>query len=373
MKKHYLLTLVAGCLSCMFVNAQNGADRRLPHQVGKSLELGKTFAFSQQRVATRAAAGVQPDSLVIVSSEGENWTKYLYSYTKEGLLEKTETFVWDALSWGLYEIETNTYDDKGRTLVCTRENADVKSVQTFTYEGNKGSYTTEYNSFSAPRGMAYKGNTTYDDKGNCLTLEEYALVDINGDGVIDASDKNEDGSEPWVKVYEDIYEYDDLGRALKISQKYYANGEIYSWAEATNVWDGKGYEQRASYSENGEAPTMQITKYEVKDGNPMIGSLYQAGANEGEWILTQKDYYYYPKGSETANESVESPAQEAKITVVDGMIQISTPKSMPVQVYSILGSCHYNATVNGSTSVSGLPTGIYVVRANGKALKVCVK
>lgn len=75
----------------------------------------------------------------------------------------------------------------------------------------------------------------------------------------------------------------------------------------------------------------------------------------------------------TANEAIEAPEQDVKVVVMDGKIFVSTPENMRVEVYGILGKCCYNAIVNGDAMVSGLPAGVYVVRAGKQIVKVSIR
>lgn len=374
MKNSYFLLLAAGCLSCLSVGAQNRADGSLLIPKGMNKMSTKSLVPS-----VRQASGSDfslPDSLVLVNPAGEKMSKEVYSYTAKGLLEKTETLIWDgnSMSWVSYGVSTNTYDEQGRVLVYTDDSEEAKVKRTFTYEGNTGSYFTESYSEQFPMGFFYKGTVTYDEKGNPLSEVEYYRVDVNGDGLFDDRDKDADGNPVWAKSSEEKTEYDKAGRLVATDYTSYWQDKVEYTMKLTNVWDGdsKNYEQTLVVQYTGEEPLTQKTKYEVEEGNPMIGSIYLLGENGKDWNLMQKEYYYYPKGGSTANETI-APEQEVKIAALDGNIVVSSPESIRVEVYNLLGKCCYNATVKGYASLSGLSAGIYVVRAGKQVVKVSVR
>lgn len=365
MKKHYIMLLTAGLLSYLAASAQTGALRNpcmLPKLPG----------------ITRSSAEILPDSLVLFHETGVKSDKFIYSYSDNGLLLKTEEYFWNEENseWVFFSSGICTYDDLGRMKTYQMENIEgEKALQTLTYDNNECIYIVDYTSPFTPVGMAYKGNMTLDEHGNKLKEEFFKMVDINGDGKLDEDDWNENG-EPWYKDYEYIYEYDALGRELKIVDYNYSNvnyGTISATTETTFVWSGKSYLKTVTeYTHyDGESATMEY-RYDVTDGNPEIG-IYYSRSKGYEWELTKTGYTYYPKGDVTANETVETPAQDFKISVARGKLLIQTEASVRVQVYSILGDCRYNAIVSGCTTVDSLPSGLYVVCIDDKAQKVYVR
>lgn len=377
MKKHYIFLLAAGILSCMSVNAKNETGKRVSHWAGNGMNIKNAQIISKPQLLTKASATVNADSLVLVNPDGERYWKEIYSYDKEGRIEKVEEFSMDeSQKWKSLYTHTYMYNDHGwlSAYINIYDDGTDREEQkyTYSYEGNKGTYTVEYISTWNFNGINRKGNTIYDEQGRCVSAIEYALIDVNGDGKIDAADNKEDGSEPWYKNNEITYEYDDLGRYLKINTTYYYLDEISSKQLTSNVWDGNSYIQTVSieYPED-EETDMEYYKYEEEAGNPKIGFLYEKEDKADEWELKQKEFSYYPKGSETANEAI-GVLQDVNIIAANGMIQISTSESLPVQVYTIVGQCVYDATINGNAIVTSLKNGIYVVHAGQKVVKVSI-
>lgn len=52
---------------------------------------------------------------------------------------------------------------------------------------------------------------------------------------------------------------------------------------------------------------------------------------------------------------------------------INLSGTAPVQVYSVNGTCHYNATASGNITIANLPAGIYIVKAGDETVKISVR
>lgn len=385
MKKHYLLTIAAGMLFSLAVSAQTGHVKRhgMLHK-----DAQKTKSFMNQPVVTRAASTALPDSVVYLDDNGEKVEKTIFSYNEAGLVENQKIYDWDdPEGWILYEETSFTYDGQGRVVSSKMRNDDGQTLDmTYSYEGNVCTYQGKYASDSEPiciYQFNWKGTRTYDNSGKLLSETNYRLVDLNGDGKIDNMDKPEnipantksgDDELPWMKLDETTYEYDEKGEYAKIVEAGFWWFKL-SYTKTTTFYDRNdngSYKKDVVTEYVGEEPNKNTYKYEASEGTSSKIDCYRLDDETGEWVLEETELTHYPEGGSVANDAIET-APEVKITVANGVISFDTPRSMLVQVYSILGSCRYNATVNGNASVSGLPTGIYVVRANGKAVKVCVR
>lgn len=391
MKKTLLLLLAAGCLSCLSVNAQNRLNDPMSRRDAHHPKAKKTAVLPARQALTRAAAQALPDSTVWVEPEDDSlgWNdpsdgvksyKEVYTYTEESLLLKQEGLVWNAdrSEWVHYEDHSYTYTDKGLVASYKYTNADgIVYEQKVEFDGNKATYTAEESSPNYPT-KEYKGDLTYNDQGLLVARTEYITTDINGDGKIDAGDYNTDGT-PWYKNLEYTAEYDASGEYTKETEIGYWENEI----SYTDTWTYymRGNNQAGNYGYRvdyvteypGEEAEKTTYQYTVWDGNPQKTICIYLDTDAGRWMNDSLFFTYFPKSGETANETVEAPAEGVKVAAADGKIFVFTPESKRVEVYSIVGKCCYNAVVNGNASVSGLPAGIYVVRADGKAMKVCVR
>lgn len=364
MKKYYLLTIAAGLACSMAVNAET----------------------------------LLPDSTIMSDAKGNNVTKFYYFYDSNQRKEKSESFGWDAAksSWTpesnstftndaagnnigqLYRLWDGTafkdsqiyiyeYDDQNR---MTRADLDDKDnnrhfVETYTYKGNEVYVSREDTTWKEDMKFTYsrsKVQRTLDDAGNIIkeVKQDFAGTD--------------NGEEVWYVSQITENEYDSEGRFTKVTSNYYNKaGEVSTAMESTWTRDGKNYLQTQRVKNQSASDWMVYeSKSEFTGENPEINAVFMKSATTGIWELSYKTYYYYPKGADTANELI-NPESTVKIFVADGSININTTESLSVQVYAINGGCYYHATVNGSAVVSGLPTGIYLVRAGNQSVKVFVK
>ena len=132
-------------------------------------------------------------------------------------------------------------------------------------------------------------------------------------------------------------------------------------------------EQRESWPTDPDAEDKySATKYERIYGNPISDAVYYKDAENADWSLSYKYLYYYPKGT-VANETIKADTPALMAYAADGTLFINLNGTAPVQVYSVNGTCHYNATASGNITIANLPAGIYIVKAGDETMKISVR
>lgn len=112
----------------------------------------------------------------------------------------------------------------------------------------------------------------------------------------------------------------------------------------------------------------------IVNGEDMTSHLMDENKSILPYIIegdTQIDIYM-TKNDPTSNEEIEIK-DKLRTNVANGSLTILTPNAINVQVYSINGTCHYNAMVNGNVTLPNLPMGIYIVVAEDEIVKVSVR
>lgn len=366
MKKHYLLTIVAGLICSLAANAET----------------------------------LLPDSTIMSNAKGENVSKFYYFYDANQKKEKSESFTWDATKsvWTPESKSSFTNDVAGNTigqLYQLWDGTTFKDSQIYTYEYDDQNRVTSVDLKDLDNNKHYVETLIYDGKEIYISREDTTWKEVGDTKYTYSRTKlqrtldeagyvikeetqsfagTDDNGEIWYVSLITENEYDSEGRTVKITSDYYnKSGDPLSSVESSWIFDGKNYVQTQRAKNKPDADWMVFeSKSEFTGENPEINSNYRKNATTDTWELSNKTYYYYPTGTETANEAI-APESAVKIFTTDGTISINTTESVSVQVYAISGSCYYNATVDGSVTVSGLPTGIYVVRTNEETVKVSVR
>lgn len=317
-----------------------------------------------------------------------------------------DTTVWKDNNGSVVQLYSDdlTYNQKGAVLTCKQYALDPD-----TYERTA---------------LTYKYENTYDSQNRRISF-----VDVNyRNGQVSSSSKKEwewDG-DSYVNSgftqnlasgeWELAYKYRNESVKTDDKNYYYRNSE---WDKETNAWkvifsfkqdyektDG-GYTQiqyewdatkkdwgitygytifdqqdgdnethyTASYNvANASWEMTSSYKKEVTDaGNPkVINSYGNLLPDFKTWELEDVSYYYY-SASPSANAVVDGAIAIRVYTgpgciYVDGLLQPST-----LSVHGINGRLFHQSKVSGSTVVSGLPSGIYVVTLGTQQMKVKVK
>lgn len=374
MMKHYFLWMVAGLLSGTATNAQIESAGGPSHFNGQGWMLKHTGVFSTAQLQTRAVEKILPDSTIqLATNENEFDWKYVYTYSDAGLVTEEQNYykIPNTSEWSYYSIQSYEYDDHGRRLMRKIEAVDGYWMdEKYSYEGNMGYYKST-DGYGETINTYAEGSGELDSFGNWLTNTSY--YDSNGDGVVDENDTD--------NKRVTTFEFDDSGRVLhsKTIQYFGPDNSVSYISESVYAWDGNNYEWTVTISQPAtktKATDLVTTVYRYKcvvtEGNPEITTNYIWSDETNDWLVTSQSSTYYPEDTSTSTESIKKEPGVKIFSTTSGL-RIETPEGMLVQVYDILGACRYNAAVNGSVTVMGLPSGIYVVRTGDQVVKVCVK
>ena len=189
----------------------------------------------------------------------------------------------------------------------------------------------------------------------------------------------DENNEPmWYLERVNEYTYDSQNRVIDRTDTWYnEDGSLNSTNEQDYVYVNEGASDYEYYQRvidaSGQQTAYMGQKYELKVGNPTQYIYSEQATENGPWKVAQIINYYYP-GPLTSNATISDNAEPTfKAYATDGSLVITTTGARAVQVYGIAGACHYNATVNGSATISNLPAGIYVIASEGETMKISVR
>ena len=114
-----------------------------------------------------------------------------------------------------------------------------------------------------------------------------------------------------------------------------------------------------------------IKKQELQDktGEDFPINFWEATGGRGTIKMSDIDQSLY--NNITPNESIDvTLPSNMDIQIKDGTLSILTSTKQTIQVYSINGICHYNATINGSVTIPNLAPGIYILKCQDKIYKL---
>lgn len=306
MKKHYLALLMSGLLFSGAASAQSPmrqmySDMKKGHMC--SLEL-------------RAARATSADSIVYLWNAGtelESKWKAVRKYTPEGWLQEYQQLTWDneTSDWVLDLAESYTRDENGRKIAYEVDYSWGRRVEeTFTWEGNKGIGEQMIcdDDGSDPQ---YKGIVVEIDEDGNILKTSYS------DG---KKEDKDDANWSFDAVYS--YEYDEQGRQTKSERVQYNDADkskATSSMTTTTVYDDNGMEI-TDVSEDFKAgtTTTTVTRYEKKEGNPVIWSSY---GDDGK--LSSAEYHYYPQSGETSGSSFVEAANNAPVESKNGSFDLA--------------------------------------------------
>ena len=300
----------------------------------------------------------------------EKFYSYAYTYDERGNQIRTE---YEAINDGQVstEITTNSYDDQNR-LVSTHFVSDERHIgESYTYqEDGTCNYMCLDSLFSAgvytDTTYLYGQKRTLDEAGN-VTKSVY--LSFYGEWI---------GEETEVYQYaEENFTYDSLNRMQssnyiemdKDGTVTYTCDITYTYADDsddnyTEEWVMKEGDETSYYAE----------KHELTGENPMVLTQYIKYAKEDEWAMDYSDAYYYSQSSSVANETIQQHVTPmCKVWSANGALTIAVSEATPVQVYTMSGTCRYDATVHGQATIANLPAGIYIVKCPQETFKLKVR
>ena len=403
MKKHYFLALMASIVCGMSAQAQVSVQPVKPQNNRLQVEkAGIPTLVQEPGSQLRSGLTYQLDSVVRTNNRNAIDCIFLYEHTDEGFVSLLTGYMWDATTsdWAdekFYsyaytydergnqirteyeaindgqvstEITTNSYDDQNR-LVSTHFVSDERHIgESYTYqEDGTCNYMCLDSLFSAgvytDTTYLYGQKRTLDEAGN-VTKSVY--LSFYGEWI---------GEETEVYQFaEENFTYDSLNRIqssnyiwMGDSTDIYTCDITYTYADDsddnyTEEWVMKEGDETSYYAE----------KHELTGENPKVLTQYIKYAKEDEWAMDYSDAYYYSQSSSVANETIQQHVTPmCKVWSANGALTIAVSEATPVQVYTMSGTCRYDATVHGQATIANLPAGIYIVKCQQETYKVKVK
>ena len=403
MKKRYFLALAASVVCGMSVEAQVPMKVCQEPQDGLKVQTANPNAVNpllkKSTSLLRSTDTALPDSVITTDGNGVNIYRNIYKYDENGRKTEmwynewdTETSTWseEQSSYNTYKYDTNgneiyhyyegtteygwdeqetnnLYDEQNRLLQREIKGKYENILDTYTYDGNQCVYYRTRHVISENNNYLTFEAYTYDDAGNTVKEE-----------IFNFSQLDENNEPMWYLERVNEYTYDSQNRVIDRTDTWYnEDGSLNSTNEQDYVYVNEGASDYEYYQRvidaSGQQTAYMGQKYELKVGNPTQYIYSEQATENGPWKVAQIINYYYP-GPLTSNETISDNAEPTfKAYATDGSLVITTTGARAVQVYGIAGACHYNATVNGSATISNLPAGIYVIASEGETMKISVR
>lgn len=405
MKKLYLLAFMAATTLGLSAQTQNVASQA-PKHASIQTETNQSPAVKMLTMPNnsllRSTNTNLPDSVIQLGSNGEKAYKFLFEFNDMGLQTLQTAYQWDATisDWsdevaltykyeydengkmtrqvyevpasGYTETTINIYDQQGRLINNYFVSPTRHTEKTYFYGEDNICHYFSYDSVYTEDGKCsnrYVDMKDYykNDAGQDVKIVHYTFDEWQGEETL------------WYKYAEENIEYDSLGRDL--SSELIQTGDndaivykstlTYTYADDSD--SNYTVEQRESWPTDPDAEDKySATKYERIYGNPISDAVYYKDAENTDWSLSYKHLYYYPKGT-VANETIKADTPAIKAYAANGTLFINLNGTAPVQVYSVNGTCHYNATASGNITIANLPAGIYIVKAGDETMKISVR
>lgn len=410
MKKLYLLAFMAATTLGLSAQTQNVASQA-PKHASIQTETDQSPAVKALTMPgnslLRSTNTQQLDS-IIRTVNGENYLKFVYEYTPEGKVSVVTAFNWDAtaakwenqkfysetytydengkrtrtvheeLNGDEITIETtlNVYDQQGRLsytdfLQTVQEEKIKHNVESFFYgEDNICHYFSDDSTFNNAENkinIVHGMEDRYlDDAGNIVKCIYFTFDEWQGEQTL------------WYIYAEEKYTYDELNRQLTADYTqtlndgtiYATRNIIYNYADDTK--SNYTAEQWTKYPQEGTEEYIAAKYERNEESDPITEIASQKMSEDAEWGIVYTDFLYYNGGS-VANETIKADTPALKAYAADGTLFITLSENAPVQVYSVTGVCHYNATASGNITIANLPAGIYIVKAGDETVKISVR
>ena len=404
MKKLYLLAFMAATTLGLSAQTWNVAPQNPNHHKNsKSIQTKAPVVMSSQVKKSsnssllRSSGSTQlPDSIIYTDGDGVNISRNIYKYDENGWISSMQFNAWDAetSSWSeelsayntykydengneIYhtfdgwngekmdsQITNNIYDDQNRLLQRYIVGKDNHILSTYTYTGNQCVY--------------YKTDSMFNER---LIGYDFELYTLNEAGLhindsIFSYEVNENNEISWYLSEVVEYTYDSQNREIASTTSFYDKSGYYGKIEKTTSYPGDGTEeytiiQQVIYPDE-SLGDYRGDKCEIKEGNPTQYIYSLQTTKDGPWVTGTIESRYYPKGT-VANETIKADMPALKAYAANGTLFINLNGTAPVQVYSVNGTCHYNATASGNIAIANLPAGIYIVKAGDETVKISVR
>ena len=349
----------------------------------------------------RSGLTYQLDSVVRTNNRGAIDCIFLYEHTDEGFVSLLTGYMWDATTsdWAdeKFYSYAYTYDERGNQIRTEYEAINDGQVSTEittnSYDDQNRLVSTHFVSDERHIGESY----TYQEDGTCnyiridstfnegvyvdpaiLSREEHTLDEAGN--ITKIAYLTFDGmwneETEWYQFAEENFTYDSLNRIqssnyiwMGDSTDIYTCDITYTYADDsddnyTEEWVMKEGDETSYYAE----------KHELTGENPMVLTQYIKYAKEDEWAMDYSDAYYYSQSSSVANETIQQHVTPVcKVWSTNGALTIAVSEATPVQVYTMSGTCRYDATVHGQATIANLPAGIYIVKCPQETFKLKVR
>lgn len=293
-----------------------------------------------------------PDSRAVSYPHGTDLT----------LLDSIYVYGFDTLNntWITIFFTTNLYDDQDRLL---------ESISSFDY-------------FGAP--LLFKDVYSYDANGDNHLVETYAIFD----GAELLASKRELTYQNHLPVEVIAYGTDGAGGFFAQSRLTYSynNQQLeeqvngYEWDLESNDWfqvtgTTYGYDSakrltsklEVLYNQDG-GEEQDLYTYDYEEDSQLHSEAHSFGDGAGGFMLFDRTYYYY--SDETLSD--KEPNQVSKLLTVSpnptsGVIRLDLEEEAIVRVFSADGSLISSEVCqpNASMQLDHLPTGLYVISAQG--------
>jgi hypothetical protein len=224
----------------------------------------------------------EPDTVLFYSDNG-SMTRYLYSYTAQGLLSNWLFQVWQNNEWENSYKETYTYDNRNNLLTEISEiwqnNEWVNSSnRIYTYDDRNNQLTYQYQYWQNNNWENSSNRiSTYDDRNNQLTA-------------IGLSWQNND----WENIYNEIYTYDDRNNQLTYLSQSWQNNDWENNSKETSTYDDRNNRLTIlpQVWQNNNWENSDKYTYTYDDRNNPLTYLWQEWQNN-DWVNSWKVTYTY--------------------------------------------------------------------------------
>lgn len=268
-------------------------------------------------------------------------TRYEEGYNADNLVTWRKVWGYDYMTGDIAEQEEmkRRYDDKGN----------------ITYEGR-------WTWSDGERQPESELTCTYDEDGNII--EESSRTGGSFGGIIISkapatrgSEIDDSDLEGWTNNFHSTYSYEDGTCYERLTYKW--NND--KWTTNNGQIVDYDFDRPA---ESVITPAGWIDPYKIDAVHDLIGD-----GDEG-WTSADKLYYWT---EETATGITEtSAAAELKARLIGNVLNVTAGDGLTVNLYNASGAC-VASTKSGAIDMTGMPAGLYIVKAGAAATKIIKK